>query len=208
MTTIGVVGTLCMLVVLLWAEWNRRVLWMAVAKPLASLGFILAALAGGSFDVPYRQALLAGLLLSWWGDVFLLSGQKRWFLAGIGAFAAAHLAYVVAFASRGTSWLVAMLVAPALVAAILRVRRWLQPHVSADMWIPVQVYMGLISAMVALALGATFSGAPVKLFVGAFVFYLSDLCVARDRFVTPGIENRLIGLPLYYVAQLLLATSG
>jgi hypothetical protein len=37
----------------------------------------------------------------------------------------------------------------------------------------------------------------------AVAFYLSDLAVARDRFVAPGFRNRLWGLPLYYGAQLL-----
>jgi hypothetical protein len=42
---------------------------------------------------------------------------------------------------------------------------------------------------------------------GALLFYLSDLLVARDRFVRPGIVNRVVGLPLYYAAQLLLASA-
>jgi hypothetical protein len=33
----------------------------------------------------------------------------------------------------------------------------------------------------------------------------SDVAVARDRFVAPSVGNRLWGLPLYFVAQLLLA---
>ena len=42
---------------------------------------------------------------------------------------------------------------------------------------------------------------------GAVAFYLSDLFVARDRFVSEGITNRVIGLPLYYGGQYLLAFS-
>ena len=41
------------------------------------------------------------------------------------------------------------------------------------------------------------------LLLAAVVFFLSDLCVARDRFVSPGWENRAVGLPLYFGAQLL-----
>ena len=36
---------------------------------------------------------------------------------------------------------------------------------------------------------------------GAFSFYLSDVFVARQRFVQPSLSNRLIGLPLYYLSQ-------
>jgi hypothetical protein len=38
-------------------------------------------------------------------------------------------------------------------------------------------------------------------------FYLSDLAVARDRFVARAFVNRLWGLPLYYAAQILFAVS-
>ena len=42
---------------------------------------------------------------------------------------------------------------------------------------------------------------------GALAFYLSDLSVARDRFIREAFVNRLWGLPLYYGAQLLLAAT-
>ena len=41
----------------------------------------------------------------------------------------------------------------------------------------------------------------------AVAFYVSDVSVARDRFVAPGFGNRIWGLPLYYGAQLLFALS-
>ena len=47
---------------------------------------------------------------------------------------------------------------------------------------------------------------PIRL-VAALLFYLSDLAVARERFVAPGRTNRLWGLPTYYVAQILFALS-
>jgi hypothetical protein len=36
---------------------------------------------------------------------------------------------------------------------------------------------------------------------------VSDILVARQRFVREAAWNRLVGLPLYYAAQLLLAYS-
>ena len=44
-------------------------------------------------------------------------------------------------------------------------------------------------------------------FTGALLFYLSDLFVARNRFMEKSFINRLMGLPLYYTAQFLLAFS-
>ena len=45
------------------------------------------------------------------------------------------------------------------------------------------------------------------LLAGAFAFYVSDLAVARERFVSSSFLNRAWGLPLYYGAQILLAAS-
>ena len=42
---------------------------------------------------------------------------------------------------------------------------------------------------------------------GALLFYLSDLFVARNRFLKKEFFNRLIGLPLYYAGQFILAFS-
>jgi uncharacterized membrane protein YhhN len=44
-------------------------------------------------------------------------------------------------------------------------------------------------------------------FIGALFFYISDLCVARHRFVQPAFENRLVGLSFYYAGQFMLALS-
>ena len=75
------------------------------------------------------------------------------------------------------------------------------------MVIPVRVYMLVIGVMSALACGATAAGGPVLLAIGALAFTASDISVARDRFVRHQFINRAWGLPLYYAAQLLLATT-
>ena len=40
-----------------------------------------------------------------------------------------------------------------------------------------------------------------------YIIIIMWLFVAKDRFVQSAFQNRLIGLPLYYGAQLMLATS-
>ena len=65
-------------------------------------------------------------------------------------------------------------------------------------------------AVAAIAAGR---GAPLpavnrcRLAAGACAFYLSDLAVARERFLVRSITNKLWGLPAYYAGQLLLAWS-
>ncbi|KAL0489092.1 lysoplasmalogenase [Acrasis kona] len=43
--------------------------------------------------------------------------------------------------------------------------------------------------------------------IGSIMFYLSDLCVARQAFIQKSFYNKLIGLPLYYFAQMIIASS-
>lgn len=43
--------------------------------------------------------------------------------------------------------------------------------------------------------------------IGAVLFYISDIFVARNRFIKKEYLNRLCGLPLYYCGQFLLAFS-
>ena len=64
-------------------------------------------------------------------------------------------------------------------------------------------YAVVIAAMLWLALGVP----RVAVQAGAALFWLSDLTVARDRFVRASFANRLVGLPLYYAGQLLLAST-
>jgi uncharacterized membrane protein YhhN len=183
----------------LWAEAAGRALPRALLKALASSGMVAVALAGGIAG-RYAQVILAGLLLSAAGDLCLLSRARRLFLAGVGAFLLAHLAYAAAFAPRAT-----IRPAPAATLAVVAagIVRWLWPHLGS-MRAPVLAYTAAISVMLLLALGV----ADPLVRWGAALFYLSDLTVARDRFVRQAFANRLVGLPLYYAGQVLLALSA
>ena len=66
---------------------------------------------------------------------------------------------------------------------------------------PVVAYVVAICAMAAASFG---TGRPLVA-CAAVLFVFSDLCVARERFVTSGFENKLLGLPTYFGAQLLFA---
>jgi uncharacterized membrane protein YhhN len=100
-------------------------------------------------------------------------------------------------------WLSAVI----LITIALPVGRWLLPHVSAGMKPPVLAYIAVISVMVALGAGAFGATHLPTLLTAPVAFYLSDLAVARDRFVQRSFVNRLWGLPLYYAAQVMFAVS-
>ena len=193
--------------VLLAGEQRRSPLAKGLAKPLASAGFIGTAIAAGALASDYGRAILVALALSWLGDIFLLSSRPRPFLAGLVAFLLAHVAYVAAFVVRGQEvvWSAPALMLLALPA--VGIFRWLRPHLPEPMRLPVLAYIGAISAMLATGVGALAAGGPASALIGALAFYLSDLAVARDRFVAAGFANRAWGLPLYYFGQLCLASS-
>lgn len=176
-----------------------------VFKPLASAGFVAAAVANGAFTTVYGRWIVAALGFSMLGDLLLIPAAT--FLPGLGAFLIGHLLFAGAFAVRGVSLAASAAAVVGALLIALPVGRWLWPHVPAKMRVPVVAYITAISVMVSLAVGShVFRAAPLAL-GGAIGFYLSDLSVARDRFVQPGFVNRLWGLPLYYGAQLLFAWS-
>lgn len=174
------------------------------AKPAASVCFLVTAVSLGALDTAYGSWVLVALVLSALGDVALLGRATPLFLGGLVSFLVGHLAYVVAFAVRGVdaAWLgaAALVLAPPLVVVL----RWLLPH-AGSLRAPVLLYAVVISAMVAAAAGTVGFDRDARILVGALAFYLSDLAVARDRFVEESPRNGWWGLPLYYGAQFLLA---
>ncbi|PQA87820.1 lysoplasmalogenase [Hyphococcus luteus] len=187
---------------------NRALKW--AAKPAASLFFVLAAISAGAFESAYGLWVLAALILCMAGDVLLIPAGEKTFLAGMGAFGAGHAAYIGAFLSGGAALTPLFLAGAAgmSVFAILSLR-WLWPHLGTFRG-PVAAYTAIIAVMVATSILASppGGGAPSALVIaGAAGFAVSDLAVARDQFVASGFVNRIWGLPLYYGAQLLLASS-
>ena len=179
-----------------------------LTKMVASTGFIAVAVIVRALDTPFGTFVLIGLVLSWAGDLLLTYRGDRAFLLGLVSFLLGHVAYVIAFVVRGQSpgWLIAGLIVTGILAIVIA--PWLLPHVGDAMRAPVIAYMAVISAMLVTAAGTQGAAPDWRLLMGAGLFYVSDIYVARDRFVTPGRINRLAGLPLYYAGQLLLAWAA
>jgi uncharacterized membrane protein YhhN len=184
------------------AAWTR-----AIAKTIASLAFVVVGVARGALEAAWSAALFASLVCAVAGDLFLLSHARRFFLAGLFAFLLGHVAYVIAFLARGVAAGGALASAPVVLVVIVVVGRWLLPRVQGGMRGPVLAYMAVISLMVVAAAATVAHHRSVAIALGAPAFFLSDLAVARDRFVKGAFVNRLWGLPVYYAAQFLLAWS-
>jgi uncharacterized membrane protein YhhN len=202
---------LALLACLLLMERSKKPSRILIFKTPLSVLFVITAMMQPHPLGPYYYAVLCGLLMGLAGDVLLGTRTQACFKAGLVAFLLGHLAYVVAFAlyTKPSDWLlpgVLMMWALAFV-----VFRWLRPHLGG-MKIPVATYVVVITLMMWAAWAMFWAeqieptGAMVAL-IGAACFYLSDLFVARERFVSQGFENRLLGLPLYYTGQFLIAFS-
>jgi uncharacterized membrane protein YhhN len=165
--------------------------WIAVARGSKSLEYVckpatVAALIGVALALTPAYAdrrawFVVALALSLVGDVFLML-RKDFFVAGLGAFLLAHVAYVVGLRLHGGSWATLALAAVVAGAAAVAVGR---PVLGAlrrrqpDMVVPVTAYMVVISAMVASALAT----GVVLAALGAVLFELSDSLIAWNRFV-------------------------
>lgn len=179
----------------------------AVAKVLASCGFIGVAILSGGLRSTYGKVLLSGLVLSFLGDAFLIGETRQAFLNGLAAFLLAHLAYVAAFVVNGVSlrWLI---IATLPVTGIaVGIAMWLAPHTPPELSLPVRLYTIVISGMVVTAFGTRGKGGSVLILVGALLFFLSDLSVAALRLVQTDFPTYVWGLPFYYAGQLCLALS-
>ena len=181
------------------------------AKTILSCLFICTALVQAHPIPGYYYILLLGLIFCLGGDVFLALPQDRMFLMGLVSFLLGHVFYVTCFfyVADVSQW--TWIGCPAALAVSALVFYRLRPHLG-DMLIPVMAYIVVITVMVVGAwtvlgdAGLNYSGR-LLVFVGAVSFYLSDLFVARDRFLKSEFANRLIGLPMYYFGQFLLALS-
>jgi uncharacterized membrane protein YhhN len=181
-------------------------------KSLLSALFIFTAVVQFHLIPLYYRFLLIGMIFCLGGDVFLALPAPKMFLFGLVSFLLGHVFYAAAFFySAGLNqWAGIGLVisAPAGAGVFL----WLRPHLGS-MKIPVIFYILVISAMVVGAWSVVGAGElkPVgrmAAFGGALGFYVSDIFVARQRFLKADFVNRLIGLPLYYGGQFMLAFSA
>lgn len=179
----------------------------AGAKLIASTAFIGVAIVGGAWQTTFGRLLLAGLALSWCGDMFLIGMSRTAFLSGLVAFLLAHVAYVAAFIRHGyqRTWAIAAAVPVAILAVV--VYSWLQQYIPVELDMPVRAYIGVISLMVVFAIGTRGAGGTTLILAGALLFYLSDLSVAALRLVQTDWPTYILGLPFYYGGQLCLALS-
>jgi uncharacterized membrane protein YhhN len=186
----------------------RSRLLLYVFKPLTiSLIIVLAWLTGSQQPDPYFWLILAGLLFSAAGDVFLMLPKDR-FVPGLVSFLVAHLLYIAAFSAPAGFLAAPWLALPYLLGAGLLLLVLLPK--TGRLALPVVVYSMALAVMgwqAASRWQHLQDDASFYAMIGAVLFLVSDGVLAFNRFVRPFRAAELVLLTTYFAAQYLIALS-
>ncbi len=198
-------------------ESRERYVPAVILKGSASLVFVLiGCIAYRSSTAAGGGRILAGLALGALGDILLnlryLSekyGQKI-FLAGIAAFLAGHIMYLVAIIPLSDN-LVISVIAGVVIAALLLAYIFRTMDVKTAFKIFGIFYIGAVVIMTAVAVGNYISvhdSFRLMFAAGAILFTVSDIVLIFNTFGgETKLSRRIINLSFYYAAQLLIAFS-
>ena len=205
-----ILGIILLFGLLYYEKKNDRIP-LFITKFILSLLFVTAALLQPHPVPAYYHTLFVGLIFCLIGDVCLALPQEKAFMGGLVAFLIGHIFYIFSFSSLTQiyHWISAGFFIIFGISALIFL--WLRPHLKS-MLIPVLLYIVVITVMVSGAWTVFWKSSfqtsgRTLLLVGSLCFYFSDVFVARDKFIKEEYRNRLLGLPLYYAGQFLLAFS-
>ena len=194
----------------LWKYWLKLEYF---AKPAVMISLFLWLLTSTGLN----GALLwfgLGLILSLTGDVLLMLSLERFFLFGLVAFLLAHLSYVIGFnipLPEFSLWGIVFAVMVSLGGArvIRRIVDALPSRGQARMRMPIIVYSTVISIMLLSAMMKLMdltwnANAALLVSGGAFLFYISDIILAWNKFVAPIQHGRIYNIAAYHLGQIML----
>ena len=190
----------------IWAEYRGPRWHVYIFKPLTMVFIWLIAILGQATLPFYKYMIIAGLVFSMAGDVFLMLPSDR-FVAGLVAFLVAHLFYIVAFMSDISTliwWPLIPIVTYGIVIYII-----LAPYLG-KLKPPVIIYIVVILVMAWLAWerwSQTSQSGAFLAYVGAILFVISDTILAINRFRGAFKPARFLNLITYFAAQCLIAGS-
>lgn len=189
--------------------------WVAVArkdrrleyvfKPAVMVALIIAATTLDPTNGTRRWAFVIALAFSMLGDIFLMLPSDR-FVQGVGAFAIAHIAYIVGL-RIGADWGAGIAIGAVFVVAvaltagrrIVVAAREKEPELAT----PVSAYIAIICVMGASAIATRNPLAAL----GAAIFMASDTIIAWNRFIQPFVWAPVTIMVTYHVGQALLVAS-
>lgn len=155
-----------------------------------------------------------GILLSLLGDILLMISLDRLFLHGLVAFLLAHVFYIIGFnipipAISAWSVILAILIGWGGARVIRRILTSVAASGNVRMRLPIIVYsvvisVMLLSAMIKLNDLSWNAGASLLVALGAFLFYISDVILAWNKFVAPIQHGRIYNIAAYHLGQITL----
>ncbi len=178
-----------------------------ILKPFTTILIImLAVLNLSESHIELGIGILAGLIFSLLGDVFLMF-EKKYFLHGLVAFLITHIFYALAFIT-GSEFFYGGLI-PLLLFSIfiyLIIRQGLGKYN-----IPVIIYMLIASSMVWMAINRFLTykdTSSIFILCGSILFILSDGMLAINKFRREVKFAEVFILGSYYAAQFFIAMSA
>lgn len=201
---------------LLAASWETIIVWREskkfeiLAKPAVMLFLFIwlyryTALQGSTFWFGI------GILLSLVGDLVLLGSSDRMFVLGLAAFLFAHIAYIIGFQEQflnPTTWsfLLLFFLFYNGFRLLKRIARAMRTNQQSALTVPVVVYSLIITLMLFGAMSTIFdpawkTSAAFFVSLGAFLFYISDLILAWNKFVSPVKNGSVWNIVTYYLGQ-------
>ncbi|MBI5839174.1 MAG: lysoplasmalogenase [Chloroflexi bacterium] len=157
-----------------------------------------------------------GVLFSLAGDTFLL-WLDRMFIFGLISFLFAHIFYIIGFkdelaAVSMWSLLLAVILGVSAVRVMRRIITSIRAKGQTRMAVPVIVYAAAISVMLYAAMLTLFdvtwnASASLLVAAGAFFFFVSDIVLAWNKFVSPITKGRMLNIGLYHLGQILLVSG-
>lgn len=158
--------------------------------------------------------VIAAILFGFAGDFFLLLTTHRWaFPAGIAAFAAGHVCYIVSFlrvlpnGAPTYAWILLGALSAAYAAILMR---YLWKKIPKKLKPPSIAYVLIIGSMASCALLYAFSGATALSFlagIGGLLFVASDSMLSIDAFHHPIKHRSILVMSTYIAAQTLIVSS-
>ena len=153
-----------------------------------------------------------GIFMSLLGDMALLSSSDRMFLLGLVAFLLTHVFYLIGFKDEllnFTAWstVLILFIYVNSVRLLRRIASAMQANGKGALSIPVIVYGLVISLMLYAAMATMYdpawkTSAALLVTVGAILFWISDLVLAWNKFVSPLKRGRILNILSYHLGQI------
>ncbi len=200
--------------VMIWKDSNK---FERLAKP-AVMVFLFIWLYTGTRLQGNTLWFGTGILLSLVGDVLLISYSDRMFMLGLTAFLFAHISYLIGFQKEllnPTAWsfILIFFIFINSLRLLRRIIGAMRTTGQNTLVIPVMIYSLVISLMLYAAMSTIFdpawkTGAAFFVSAGAFLFYISDLILGWNKFVSPIKNGPVLNIITYHLGQISLIAGA